>query len=456
MTTILVVDDEQSIRESLEGILQDEGFRCLFAENGERALTMVKEENVDLVMLDIWMPGMDGLEALQLIKEINPELTIIMMSGHGSIETAVKATKFGAFDFIEKPLSLEKVLLSIQNGLKVGQLEQENRTLKEKLAKDHEIIGSSPPISTLKQQIRIAAPTSGWVLITGENGTGKELVARNIHTSSKRRDKPFVEVNCAAIPEELIESELFGHEKGAFTGATASRKGKFDLAHQGTLFLDEIGDMSLKTQAKILRILQEHKFERVGGNRTIKVDVRVVAATNKDLDVEIAQGHFREDLFYRLNVLPFHVPPLRDRREDIPDLVNHFLDYFCGKESRQIKTFEADAMDAMIRYNWPGNVRELKNIVERLVIMTPDSSIGLRHLPAAINRPQAADVESGAGMASFTLDTYREAREQFEKEFLLQKLAENDWNVSRTAEVIDIERSNLHRKIKAFGIELKK
>lgn len=456
MTTILVVDDEESIRESLEGILQDEGFRCLFAENGERALATIKEENIDLVMLDIWMPGMDGLEALQLIKEISPELTVIMMSGHGTIETAVKATKFGAFDFIEKPLSLEKVLLSIQNGLKVGQLEQENRALKEKIARDHEIIGSSPPINTLKQQIRIAAPTSGWVLITGENGTGKELVARNIHSSSKRSDRPFVEVNCAAIPEELIESELFGHEKGAFTGATASRKGKFDLAHEGTLFLDEIGDMSLKTQAKILRILQEHKFERVGGNRTIKVDVRVVAATNKDLAVEIAQGHFREDLFYRLNVLPFHVPPLRERREDIPDLANHFLDYFCSKESRQIKVFEPEAMDAMVRYNWPGNVRELKNIVERLVIMTPDSTIGLGHLPTAISRPHGADLEMGGSAASFTHDSYREAREQFEKEFLLQKLAENDWNVSRTAEVIEIERSNLHRKIKAFGIELKK
>jgi len=293
MKTILVVDDEQSIRESLEGILQDEGYRCLFAENGEIALSLVKEESIDLVLLDIWMPGMDGLEALQLIKTQRPELTIIMMSGHGTIETAVKATKLGAFDFIEKPVSLEKLLLSIQNGLKVGQLVEENRSLKEKIAKDYEIIGNSAPISHMKQQIGLAAPTSGWVLITGENGTGKELVARTIHFQSQRNGKPFVEVNCAAIPEELIESELFGHEKGAFTGATASRKGKFDLAHEGTLFLDEIGDMSLKTQAKILRILQEHKFERVGGNRTIEVDVRVVAATNKDLEEEIAQGNFR-------------------------------------------------------------------------------------------------------------------------------------------------------------------
>jgi two-component system, NtrC family, nitrogen regulation response regulator NtrX len=456
MKTILVVDDEQSIRESLEGILQDEGYRCLFAEHGEMALSLVREESIDLVLLDIWMPGMDGLEVLQLIKTQRSELTIIMMSGHGTIETAVKSTKLGAFDFIEKPLSLEKLLLSIQNGLKVGQLVEENRTLKEKIAKEYEIIGNSEPISHMKQQIGLAAPTSGWVLITGENGTGKELVARTIHFQSQRSSKPFVEVNCAAIPEELIESELFGHEKGAFTGATASRKGKFDLAHEGTLFLDEIGDMSLKTQAKILRILQEHKFERVGGNRTIEVDVRVVAATNKDLEEEITLGNFREDLYYRLNVLPFHVPPLRERSEDIPDLANHFLNYFCSKESRKIKQFQPAAMEALASYNWPGNVRELKNIVERLVIMTPDESIALNHLPTTIVKAHGSASGQVTGMASFALDSYREARDQFEKEFLLQKLEENDWNVSRTAEVIEIERSNLHRKIKSFGIELKK
>jgi two-component system, NtrC family, nitrogen regulation response regulator NtrX len=456
MKTILVVDDEQSIRESLKGILQDEGFRTLFAENGERALALIKDESIDLVLLDIWMPGIDGLEVLQLIKAQHPELTVIMMSGHGTIETAVKATKLGAFDFIEKPLSLEKVLLTIQNGFKVGQLVEENRALKEKIAKEYEIIGTSAPIMDLKQQIGLAGPTSGWVLITGENGTGKELVARTIHAKSHRSNKPFIEVNCAAIPEELIESELFGHEKGAFTGATASRKGKFDLAHEGTLFLDEIGDMSLKTQAKILRILQEHKFERVGGNRTIEVDVRVVAATNKDLEEEIAQGNFREDLFYRLNVLPFHVPPLRSRREDIPDLANHFLHFFCSKESRQIKEFQPAAMKAMTHYNWPGNVRELKNIIERLVIMIPDSSIALQHLPAAIANAQGSVSVSGSMSSSLTFDSYREAKDQFEKEFLLKKLEENDWNVSRTAEVIEIERSNLHRKIKSFGIELKK
>lgn len=455
MKTILVIDDEQSIRQSLEGILLDEGFRCLFAENGERGLAALREENADLILLDIWMPGMDGLETLQHIKDLNPEQTVIMMSGHGTIETAVKATKLGAFDFIEKPLSLEKVLLTIQNGLKVGQLVEENRSLKAKLAKDHEIIGDSGPIKHLKHQISVAAPTSGWVLITGENGTGKELVARTIHSSSLRGSKPFVEVNCAAIPEDLIESELFGHEKGAFTGATASRKGKFDQANEGTLFLDEIGDMSLKTQAKILRILQEHKFERVGGNRTIEVNVRVIAATNKDLEEEIRQGHFREDLYYRLNVLPFHVPPLRERREDIPLLVKHFLSYFCSKEGRDIKDIAPEAMNALISYAWPGNVRELKNIIERLVIMVPDRLITINNLPASIAKSRPT-IDLSGEQPLLGVDSFREARDLFEKEFLLRKLEENDWNISRTAETIDMERSNLHRKIKAFGIELKK
>lgn len=457
MPSILIVDDEASIRESLKGILQDEGFRTIFAQSGEEGLALATDENPDIVLLDIWMPGIDGLETLRLMREVRPEQLVIMMSGHGTIETAVKATRMGAYDFIEKPLSLEKVLLCLQNAMKVEQLVAENRSLKAKLAREYEIIGSSDSIRRLKEQIDIAAPTSGWVLITGENGTGKELVARAIHQLSRRRDKPFVEVNCAAIPEELIESELFGHEKGAFTGATTQRKGKFDLAHTGTLFLDEIGDMSLKTQAKVLRILQEHKFERVGGNRPIEVDVRVVAATNKDLEEEIRRGNFREDLFYRLNVLPFHVPPLRERIEDIPILANHFLNYFCSKESREIKRFTSEALAAMQRYHWPGNVRELKNIVERLVIMTPRVEITAEELPAAIRqgREQIATtrqtVQTGIDTASF-----REAKEEFEKEFILQKLEENDWNISRTAESIEMERSNLHRKIKSYGIELKK
>lgn len=455
MKTILIIDDEESICESLTGILQDEGFRTLSAESGEQGLSVLKEEEPDLILLDIWMPGIDGIETLRKIRDNTPDQLVIMMSGHGTIETAVKATKLGAYDFIEKPLSLEKLLLSVQNALTTGQLVEENRSLKARIAKEHEMIGNGEAIQLLKEQISIAAPTSGWVLITGENGTGKELVARAIHAHSQRANKPFVEVNCAAIPEELIESELFGHEKGSFTGATALRKGKFDLAHEGTLFLDEIGDMSLKTQAKVLRILQEKKFERVGGSRTIEVDVRVIAATNKDLEAEIVKGSFREDLYYRLNVLPFEVPPLRERKEDIPRLVEHFLQFFCGKESREIKTLTPEAMTALVNYSWPGNVRELKNIVERLVIMVQDPVITEKHLPAALFLKKTETEKTGVTPALDAV-TFREAKEEFEKEYLLQKLEENDWNISRTAEVIEIERSNLHRKIKSFGIELKK
>lgn len=457
MKHVWIVDDEESIRSSLDGILQDEGYRTSVAASGEDALGLLREELPDLILLDIWMPGLDGLETLRRIRDFAPEQVVIMMSGHGTIETAVKATKLGAFDFIEKPLSLEKLLVSIQNALKIGQLVEENRSLKAKIAKEYDMVGNSTEISLLKEQIAIAAPTSGWVLITGENGTGKELVARAIHSQSRRREKPFVEVNCAAIPEELIESELFGHERGAFTGATTQRKGKFDLAHEGTLFLDEIGDMSLKTQAKVLRILQERKFERVGGSKTIEVDVRVIAATNKDLEEEIRHGSFREDLYYRLNVLPFHVPPLRERRDDITRLVNHFLDYFCSKEGREIKTITPAALATLQGYSWPGNVRELKNIVERLVIMTPDTIIQETHLPPSMRSKKAQPNEPrGASLAGVDASNFKEAKEEFEKEFILQKLEENDWNISRTAEAIDIERSNLHRKIKSFGIELRK
>ncbi|WP_305042584.1 sigma-54-dependent transcriptional regulator [Geoalkalibacter sp.] len=455
MKTVLIIDDETSIRLSLEGILQDEGFRPVFAASGEEGLERIREENPDIILLDIWMPGIDGLETLRRAKEQWPDLQVIMMSGHGTIETAVKALKLGAYDFIEKPLALEKVLTCIQNALKMGQLLEENRTLKARYAKDFEMVGNSGPINLLKEQISIAAPTSGWVLITGENGTGKELVARAIHNFSQRRDKPFVEVNCAAIPEDLIESELFGHEKGSFTGATALRKGKFDLAHEGTLFLDEIGDMSLKTQAKVLRILQERKFERVGGSRTIEVDVRVIAATNKNLEEEIEKSNFREDLYYRLNVLPFHVPPLRERKDDIAALAKHFLEYFSRQESRDIKTLSPDALSALKNYPWPGNVRELKNLIERLVIMTPGNEITLANLPAhLVNRQDGSSASQRRALIDAS--NFREAKEEFEKEFILQKLEENDWNISRTAEIIDLERSNLHRKIKSYGIELKK
>ena len=455
MQSILIVDDEKSIRESLTGILQDEGFTPTSVDNGEKAIEKISEDKPDLILLDIWMPGMDGLETLTKIRDIYPDQLVVMMSGHGTIETAVRSTKLGAYDFIEKPLSLEKVLLCIQNAVKIGQLVEENRELKAKIGKENEMIGSSKLIRELKKQIKIAAPTSGWILITGENGTGKELVARSIHHNSRRHDKPFVEVNCAAIPEELIESELFGHEKGSFTGATTQRRGKFDQAHQGTLFLDEIGDMSLKTQAKVLRILQEHKFERVGGNKTIEVDVRVIAATNKDLEKEISEGQFREDLYYRLNVIPFHVPPLRERKTDIPHLATHFLEYFCSKESRETKSLDEDAMKAIQEYAWPGNVRELKNLIERLVIMSPGNTITRGQLPQSIfGKQQLTSTDHGS--ITLSADTYRTAKEEFEKEFLVQKLGENDWNISRTAEAIEIERSNLHRKIKSYGIELKK
>lgn len=455
MQSILIVDDEKSIRESLTGILQDEGFQPFSVESGESAIDRISEERPDLVLLDIWMPGMDGMETLTRIRDIYPDQLVVMMSGHGTIETAVKATKLGAYDFIEKPLSLEKVLLSIQNAAKVGQLVEENRELKAKIGKEYEMVGTSKPIKDLKKQIKIAAPTSGWVLITGENGTGKELVARAIHQNSHRQKNPFVEVNCAAIPEELIESELFGHEKGSFTGATTQRRGKFDQAHTGTLFLDEIGDMSLKTQAKVLRILQEHKFERVGGNKTIEVDVRVIAATNKDLEKEINNGRFREDLYYRLNVIPFHVPPLRERKADIPHLAAHFFEYFCSKESRETKSLDDDAMQAIKSYPWPGNVRELKNLIERLVIMSPGNTITRSQLPQAVCDKKDNDQEEQGGL-NISAATFRNAKEEFEKEFLIQKLEENDWNISRTAEAIEVERSNLHRKIKAYKIELKK
>lgn len=454
--TILIVDDEEGIRSSLAGILEDEGYRTVCAADGIDALALCAKELPGLVLLDIWMPRMDGIETLQRLKEQHPALNVIMMSGHGTIETAVKSTKLGAYDFIEKPLSLEKVVLTVENALAMTRLKEENASLRGML-QSHEMIGASAVIVRLKEQIMMVAPTNASVLITGENGTGKELVARSVHYHSQRRDKPFIEINCAAIPEELIESELFGHERGAFTGAVAQKKGKFDLADGGTLFLDEIGDMSLKTQAKVLRILQEKKFERVGGTRTLEVDVRIVAATNKLLEEEIKNGSFREDLYYRLNVVPFKVPPLRERREDIPVLAGHFLEDFCRREGRDVKLIVPDAMEQLKRYDWPGNVRELKNIVERLVIMTPGRTVTVNHLPDYLG-VEAQGREAGGGRLDSVLElsSLREAREEFEREFIIQKLEENDWNVSKTAEAIELERSNLHRKIKSYGIDMRK
>ena len=448
--TILVVDDETSILQSLEGILMDEGFEVVIAESGLEALEKVQEEMPDLVLLDIWMPGLDGIETLEKIKGLYPTLQVIMMSGHGNIETAVKSTKVGAYDYIEKPLSLEKLLLSINNALAHSRLVEEVHFLKEKEMKKHNIVGNSAAMAELKEQIRIVAPTNAWVLISGENGTGKELVAHTIHRLSRRSQNPMVEVNCAAIPVELIESELFGHEKGAFTGASTMRKGKFDSAHEGTIFMDEIGDMSLKAQSKTLRILQEQKFERVGGSKTIEVDVRVIAATNKDLEKENEKGAFREDLYFRLNVIPMRVPSLRERVDDIPDLVNEFVKEFALSAKVEPKQFPSETLDLLQKYDWPGNVRELKNLIERLMIMSPAPVIGIKDIPAPFNQ-SAKPVRVGMAL-DFSSDSLKEAKGEFEKAFIEEKLNEYNGNISQTAEAIGIERSNLHKKIKQYDL----
>jgi two-component system nitrogen regulation response regulator NtrX len=449
--TVLVVDDEESICSSLRGILLDEGYEVLTANSGEEGIKVVDEELPNLVLLDIWLPGMDGIETLKQIRADHPQIRVVMMSGHGTIETAVKATKLGAFDFIEKPLSLEKVILVVDHALDMVRLEEENLILKQKVVQDYELTGESEPIVALKEMIGIVAPTNAWILIMGENGTGKELVARSIHRQSRRANRPFIEVNCAAIPEELIESELFGHEKGAFTGATAAKRGKFDLAHEGTIFLDEVADMSLKAQAKILRILQEKKFERVGGTKPISMDVRVLAATNKELEKEMETGRFRQDLYYRLNVIPLGVPPLRERKEDIPLLVKRFLKDFAQREGEVEKSITDEALALFMGHDWPGNVRELKNFTERLVIMTPAVTINEKDIPSLEKEGQTDAPEDLLQMA----DSFRAAKVDFEKNFIAKKLQEFDGNISKTAEAIGLERSNLHRKIKAYGLEAK-
>jgi len=443
---ILIVDDEPAIQATLRGVLEDEGYRVTAVGTGADALRLVGEEMPDLVFLDIWMPRMDGLDTLAEVKRLRPEATVVMISGHGTIETAVKATRLGAWDFIEKPLSLEKTLLTVTRALEHGRLERENRALRERLDQRTEIIGDSEPIRKLREQIATAAPTSGRVLVHGENGSGKERVARAIHARSARSDRPFVEVNCAAIPEELIESELFGHEKGAFTGALQRRRGKFELADGGTLFLDEIGDMSLKTQAKVLRALEEQAFERVGGRETIKVDVRVIAASNRDLGALIAAGTFREDLYYRLDVIPIEVPALRAHKDDIPVLVDQFIAAFCAENGKRLKKVSGEALAYFLAYDWPGNVRELRNMVERLVIMTPGDVIGPDDLPAPL-RPK--DVAPAGGERARSL---KEARDAFERAYILAELRALDWNMTRTADRLGIERSHLYRKIKAYGI----
>lgn len=460
--SILIVDDEVSILNSLSSILEDEGYDVSVAKSGMEALRHCTINPPELMMLDIWMPEMDGLETLKRLRELVPNTQVMMMSGHGSIETAVKAIKLGAYDYIEKPLSLENVTLRVKHALDQHRLEQENRSLRTKVERKFELIGQAPVMQQLKQLIETAGPTNSRVLIGGENGTGKELVARAIHQHSHRATRPFVAVNCAAIPETLIESELFGHERGAFSGATTMKRGQFEQADGGTLFLDEIADMSLSTQAKVLRALQEQQFTRVGGTKLIKVDVRVLAASNKDLLQEIDKGTFREDLFYRLNVVPIVVPTLRDRREDIPLLVKHFLRVHAEEQGLKIKQVSPQAMDVFMQYEWPGNIRELRNLIERLMIMVPGPVIEAAHASVALQvRPQMSAAQSAAGvqpantLLSRPYDSLRDARNAFEKEFIARKLREHHWNISRTAEDLKIERSHLHRKIKLLDVEMR-
>ncbi|NNK58357.1 MAG: sigma-54-dependent Fis family transcriptional regulator [Desulfofustis sp.] len=446
---ILIIDDEATIRESLSDIIEDEGFSTLTASTAEEGLELVETENVALVLLDIWLgDGMDGLTALKRIKD-RLDIPVIMISGHGNIETAVQAIQDGAHDFIEKPLSYEKVILSVANGLRYARLENENRLLRERSVEKAKLTGESERIASLRRQIEMVAPTDAWVLITGEHGTGKELVAQAIHRLSTSADQPMIEVNCTAIPEELIESELFGHVKGSFTGAQSNKRGKFDLASGGILFLDEIGDMSLKTQAKILRILQEQKFERFGGSRTIKVNVRVLAATNKNLEEEIEKGNFRADLYYRLNVVPIHVPRLAERTEDIPELVAELMQRV--KEKGLVpKKLSAEALSAMKNHNWPGNVRELRNFVERLAIMCPGETIEADTVKRFLG--QAAGLAGRTSRTPFATNDFKEARRLFEREYLQQKLEENQGNITRTAETVGLERSHLHKKLKSLEI----
>jgi two-component system nitrogen regulation response regulator NtrX len=447
--SILIVDDEPSIVQSLKGLLVDEGFEVMTAPNGYEALKIIESESPDLVLLDIWMPGIDGIETLKEIKANNPFIQVIIITGHGNVETAVKATKLGAFDLIEKPLSIDKVIVGINNALNFRRLEEENRYLRKKTLAKNSIDGNSPSVLALKQKVAAVASTDTWVLITGENGTGKELVARTIYQLGSRAEKPFVDVNCAAIPEELIESELFGHEKGAFTGAATKKRGKFEIASGGTILLDEIGDMSLKTQAKILRVLQEQQFQRVGGSRVLKVDVRVIAATNKDLASEIKKGTFREDLYYRLNVVPIEVPSLRERKDDIPLLADHFLDDCAIQNRSRRKHIDPEALELLAAYPWPGNVRELKNLIERLVILVPGARITPDDIPPSYRTDDLSTTAIETDCLS--IDDFKEAKKTFEEAYLRDKLRENDGNVSQTARRIGVGRSYLHKKLKQFN-----
>ena len=435
----------------MSGVLRDEGYQVDAVESGEACLDRLTRAAYDVVLLDVWLPGADGLSTLARIRERQLDVPVVMISGHGNIESAVRAIKLWAFDFIEKPLSLEKTMLVVRNALRQRRLEVENRALSARVDRHLQMVGESYAMRQLREQVAMAAPTNGRVLIYGGNGTGKELVARTIHALSRRRTGPFVEVNCAAIPEELIESELFGHVKGAFTGAIGDRRGKFEAADLGTIFLDEIGDMSVKTQAKVLRVLQEQVVEPVGGTSGVRVDVRVLAATNKELLAEIRAGRFREDLYFRLNVIPIFVPPLHDRKEDIQLLAEHFMGGFAREYGRRMKTLDATAVSALQEYSWPGNVRELRNVIERLIIMVPGDTIGARDLAflegpfVPYAEPSSSD-ESGEGL------TLQAARSRFEREFIMNALSAQNGNISRTADALGVERSNFYRKMRALGI----
>ncbi len=451
--SVLVVDDEAGIRQSLADVLQDEGYRVAAVDSGEACLDFLAKGKCDVILLDVWLPGMDGLETLERVRALQDSPVVVMISGHGTIETAVRATKKGAFDFIEKPLSIEKTLLTLKHAVEELKLSAQNRQLRQELAGKHRIIGDSVPMKALRQQLGLAAPTNGRVLVYGESGTGKELVANALHQKSMRAEGPFVEVNCAAIPEELIESELLGHIKGSFTGAVEDKTGKFEQADGGTLFLDEIGDMSLRTQSKVLRVIEEQRFSPLGSKKDLRVDVRVVAATNKNLEDEIQKGSFREDLFFRLNVIPFYVPPLREHPEDIPELATYFLGAFARDYGRRPKHFCEPALKVLLSYRWPGNVRELRNLVERMVIMVPGDRIERRHLPPTLSNPYGQSAASRGGPSGFS--SLQEARAAYERDYILRKLEENHGNVSHTAEVLGLERSHLYRKMKTLGIAYK-
>jgi len=449
MPSILVVDDEPGVRSSVSGVLKDEGFEVEAVGTGEECLERANSDAFDVIVLDIWLPGLDGLTTLQRLRERQIDSQVVIISGHGNIESAVRAIKMGAFDFIEKPLSLEKTVLVVRNALRQRDLEAENRVLRAKVDRQQQntMVGESAPMLRLREQVAQAAPTNGRVLILGDSGTGKELVARTIHSFSRRKSGPFIEVNCAAIPEELIESELFGHVRGAFTGAVADKPGRFEQANTGTIFLDEIADMSLKTQAKVLRVLQEQVMERVGGTQRIKVDVRVVAATNKDLVEEIRAGRFREDLYFRLNVVPIFVPSLRERQDDIAPLADHFMSVLATEYGRRPKRMAPEAAARLRQYAWPGNVRELRNVIERLIIMVQGDTITAQDL-GFLGRDGVPDTPAAHGPAR----PLSEARDEFEKDYILQTLAAQQGNMSRTAEVLGVERSNLYKKLRAFGV----